>query len=84
MNKYIIPSEVYEVMKWAGLIAFPAAAVFVSTVGQAWGMDASLSNAIVTTLNAIGVLIGASSASRRRRRSRKKVTGNDDEWHRRL
>lgn len=59
MNKYIIPSEVYEVMKWAGLIAFPAAAVFVSTVGQAWGMDASLSNAIVTTLNAIGVLIGA-------------------------
>lgn len=59
MSKYIIPSEVYEVMKWAGLIAFPAAAVFVSTVGQAWGMDASLSNAIVTTLNAIGVLIGA-------------------------
>lgn len=59
MNKYIIPSEVYEVLKWAGLIAFPAAAVFVSTVGQAWGMDASLSNAIVTTLNAIGVLIGA-------------------------
>ena len=59
MNKYIIPSEVYEVMKWAGLIAFPAAAVFVSTVGQAWGMDASLSNAIVATLNAIGVLIGA-------------------------
>ena len=33
--------------------------MFVSTVGQAWGMDASLSNAIVTTLNAIGVLIGA-------------------------
>ena len=59
MNKYIIPSEVYEVLKWAGLIAFPAAAVFVLTVGQAWGMDASLSNAIVTTLNAIGVLIGA-------------------------
>lgn len=59
MNKYIIPSEVYGVLKWAGLIAFPAAAVFVSTVGQAWGMDASLSNAIVTTLNAIGVLIGA-------------------------
>lgn len=63
MNKYIIPSEVYEVLKWAGLIAFPAAAVFVSTVGQAWGMDASLSNAIVTTLNAIGVLIGVSQAT---------------------
>ena len=59
MKKYIIPSGVYEILKWAGLIAFPAIAVFVSTVGQAWGIDASLSNAIVATLNAIGVLIGA-------------------------
>ena len=56
---YLLPSNAYSVLKWAALIALPAIAVFVSTVGQAWGMDAALSNAIVTTLNACGVLVGA-------------------------
>lgn len=56
---YIIPDYIYKLLKWAGLIALPAVAVFVSTVGQAWGMDPGLSNAIVTTLNALGVLVGA-------------------------
>lgn len=56
---YIIPDNIYKLLKWAGLIALPAIAVFVSTVGQAWGMDPDLSNAIVTTLNAAGVLVGA-------------------------
>ena len=57
--QYIVPDSIYAVLKWAGLIALPALAVFVSTVGQAWGMDPGLSNAIVTTLNALGVLVGA-------------------------
>lgn len=56
---YIVPNGIYAILKWAGLIALPALAVFVSTVGQAWGMDPGLSNAIVTTLNALGVLVGA-------------------------
>lgn len=56
---YIVPEQIYQVLKWVGLIALPAIAVFVSTVGQAWGLDAGLSNAIVTTLNAAGVLVGA-------------------------
>lgn len=56
---YIIPDGVYQIMKWAGLIALPAVAVFVSTVGQAWGLDAATLNAVVTTLNALGVLVGA-------------------------
>ena len=56
---YLVPEQIYKVLKWAGLIALPAVAVFVSTVGQAWGMDPGLSNAIVTTLNALGVLVGA-------------------------
>ena len=56
---YLVPETIYRVLKWAGLIALPAIAVFVSTVGQAWGMDPGLSNAIVTTLNALGVLVGA-------------------------
>ena len=56
---YIIPDHIYKLLKWVGLIALPAVAVFVSTVGQAWGLDPGLSNAIVTTLNAAGVLVGA-------------------------
>lgn len=56
---YLVPETVYKILKWLGLIALPAIAVFVSTVGQAWGMDPGLSNAIVTTLNALGVLVGA-------------------------
>ena len=64
---YFLPENAYHVLKWAGLIALPAIAVFVGTVGQAWGMDASLQNAVVTTLNAagvlVGVLIGASQAT---------------------
>ncbi len=58
-NTYIVPDHVYRLLKWAGLIALPAVAVFVSTVGQAWGLDAATLNAAVTTLNALGVLVGA-------------------------
>lgn len=56
---YIISDKVYRVLKWAGVIVFPALATFVGTVAPAWGMEASLSDAIVTTLNAIGTLFGA-------------------------
>lgn len=57
--QYIVPDGIYAILKWAGLIALPAVAVFVSTVGQAWGLDAATLNAVVTTLNALGVLVGA-------------------------
>lgn len=56
---YMIPENVYQIVKWAGLVALPALAVFVSVVGQAWGADAQVLNAIVATLNALGVLLGA-------------------------
>lgn len=56
---YIISDKVYKVLKWAGVIVFPALATFVGTVAPAWGMEASLSDAIVTTLNAVGTLFGA-------------------------
>lgn len=56
---YLVPENIYKILKWLGLIALPAVAVFVSTVGQAWGLDAAVLNAAVTTLNALGVLVGA-------------------------
>lgn len=56
---YIISDKVYKVLKWAGVIVFPALATFVGTVAPAWGMEPALSDAIVTTLNAVGTLMGA-------------------------
>ena len=54
---YFIPENVYKILKWAGLIACPAIAVFVGTVGPAWGLPNV--DSIVLTLNAVGVLDGA-------------------------
>ena len=55
---YIISDRTYKVLKWTGVIALPACATFVGTVAPAWGMDPGLSDAIVTTLNATGTLVG--------------------------
>ncbi|MDG5953512.1 phage holin [Bifidobacterium longum] len=52
-----MPSRVYDVLKWLGLIVLPALAVFVNTVGPAWGWPHV--DAIVITLNALGILAGA-------------------------
>lgn len=56
MKEYPIPDWLYQVMKWAGLIACPALAVFYGTVAPAWGLP--YADQIVITLNALGALIG--------------------------
>lgn len=53
---YLLNNRTYEILKWAGLIAFPAIATFIGVIGAVWGWHDT--DAIVTTLNAIGVLIG--------------------------
>lgn len=57
MKEYIIPSKLYQTLKWLGLIACPAVATFVGAVFPAWGIPNA--DAVVLTLNAAGVLIGA-------------------------
>ena len=57
MPEYLLPNEVYDVIKWIGLIVCPALAAFIGAVGPAWGM--ANVDAIVLTINALGVLIGA-------------------------
>lgn len=54
---WLIPNRVYDVLKWVGLIACPALAVFVQAIGPAWGVPCT--EQIVLTLNSVGVLIGA-------------------------
>ena len=54
---YLLPSTAYNVLKWAGLILCPALAALVGAVGPAWGLPNV--DAIVLTINAVGVFIGA-------------------------
>lgn len=51
-----LSDNTYNIFKWVGLIALPALAVFVSVIGPVWGIP--YAENIVTTLNALGVLIG--------------------------
>ena len=54
---WLIPDKLYDILKWLTALVFPALALFVGTVGPAWGLP--YVDAIVTTLNALGVLAGA-------------------------
>lgn len=56
-TQYILPAKAYSVAKWAGLIALPAIATFTGVLGSVWGWPHT--DAIVATINAAGVLIGA-------------------------
>ena len=55
--EYLLPDKAYRILKWTGLIACPAVATFVGVVGPVWGMPNV--DAVVTTVNATGLLIGA-------------------------
>ena len=52
----MIPDSVYNVLKWVGLIALPAVAWFIAQIAPVWGIPNA--DAVVTTLNAAGTLIG--------------------------
>lgn len=54
--QYIIPDKAYNVLKWTGLVALPAAATFVGTVGTACGWE--FTNIAVTVITATGTLVG--------------------------
>lgn len=54
---YLLPSSVYQVLKWTGLILCPALAALIGKAGPAWGLPNV--DAIVLTINEVGVFIGA-------------------------
>lgn len=54
---YLLPDKAYEILKWVALIALPAVAWLVGAVGQQWGLPHC--GEIVTTINAVGVFVGA-------------------------
>lgn len=55
--QYIIPDKVYNVLKWVGLVALPAIATFVGTVGAA--VEWEQTTTAVTVITAAGTLVGA-------------------------
>lgn len=57
MKEYFLSDKAYTVLKWAALIALPSIATFIGVIGAVWGWADT--DAIVTTINAVGVLIGA-------------------------
>lgn len=57
MKEYFLPDRLYTVLKWTALIAFPSIATFIGAIGAVWGWADT--DAIVTTINAVGALIGA-------------------------
>ena len=57
MPEYLLPNTAYDILKWLGLIVCPALAALVGAVGPAWGLPNV--DAIVLTINAVGVFIGA-------------------------
>lgn len=56
-KKYLLPNGAYDILKWLGLIACPALAVFYGVLAKTWGLP--YGEQVVTTINAVGVLIGA-------------------------
>lgn len=55
--QYIIPDKVYDILKWVGLVALPAVATFVGTVGTA--VEWAPTTVVVTVITAGGTLVGA-------------------------
>nr|DAF38919.1 MAG TPA: holin [Caudoviricetes sp.] len=55
--RYIIPDKAYNVLKWVGLVALPAIATFVGTVGTACEWE--FTGIAVTVITAIGTLVGS-------------------------
>ena len=56
-SDYLLPGRVYDILKWLALIALPAVAWLVETVGPQWGLPHC--GELVTTINAIGLFVGA-------------------------
>lgn len=57
MKDYFLSDKLYTIFKWTALIALPSIATFIGVIGAVWGWADT--DAIVATINAVGVLIGA-------------------------
>ena len=54
--KYVLPSKVYDILKWVGLVFLYALATLLGTLGTAW--EWPYTTQIVTSVTAVGFFIG--------------------------
>lgn len=55
---WLIPSRVYDVLKWLALVVLPALSVLVAALGPIWGWG-DLAGQIATSVNAVTLFLGA-------------------------
>lgn len=53
----MLNSKIYDVLKWVAIIAMPAVAVLISSLGQIWGWADA--DKITLTINAVALCLGA-------------------------
>ena len=53
-----LPDKVYDILKWAAIIALPALSTFLVVVSKIWGW-ADMGSMIAQTVTAVAVLLGA-------------------------
>ncbi len=53
----MLNSKIYDVLKWVAIIAMPAVAVLISSLGQIWGWPDA--DKITLTINAVALCLGA-------------------------
>lgn len=65
--KYWLPGWLYDVLKWLGLLAIPAAAAIYTGLASVWGWPAAGEVAQTATIvsTGIGVLLGAAEATKK-------------------
>lgn len=54
--RYMLPEELYQFLKWTGLVFCPAISVLYGVLAPLWNWPHPVET--VTTINAIGVFIG--------------------------
>lgn len=53
----MLSNKAYDILKWVSILLMPALATLIGVVGKVWDMPNV--DAWVTTINAVGIFIGA-------------------------
>lgn len=53
----MLNGKIYDVLKWVAIIAMPALAVLIASLGQIWGWADA--DKITLTINAVALFLGA-------------------------
>lgn len=55
----LLPSKVYDILKWVVITVVPALLIFINTCFPVWGISADITNVIITTISALALFVGS-------------------------